>query len=182
MKIRLVNIDLTDQKVVLYCSNEEQETDVEFYIHVFFKGKKIDFSIQRLLNCNPEKTAEVFKINEDFIKDTAKKHLQDAVEKYLKHTSTTMFLCVKEDMQKIYVLNKLQEIKTGLKHLLINWCSNKWRVLDISWSIIKYSQDIYFCDIYATVALPKEECDIFIGSDILTNCGWSKVKFVQQHS
>ena len=176
--------NLFNKEVILYCRNNEQKNNVNFYVNVFFKNAKIDFSVERLLNDTQAEITKVFEANKDFIENTAKKYLQDAVDKYLEDTSTTMFLYTEdENIQKMYVLNQLQETQIGLKRLLIDWYSDKWRVLDISWSVVNFSQNIvgniYSCDVSTTVVLPTEECSISVDSSLITNCGWNKVEKIE---
>lgn len=104
--------------------------------------------------------------------------LQDALEKYLEDTSTTMFLYKGNgDKQRMYVLNPMQELQVDLKKLLIDWYNDKWCVADIKWLSIEYYESCYM---RSTIVMPnKEDRSIPEGSRILTNCGLGEVSEVK---
>lgn len=178
MNIRLVGTDLVHKEVILCCENGRGNTDIDFYVIALFDNNKIDFSIQCTSIYKHAEVLKVFAMEKDFIEKTAKMFFQDALNRCLGDTSTTMlFYKDNGDKEKMYVLNPM--LQTHLKQLLIDWYNDKWCVADIEWSAIEHYG---FCPIRSTVALPKEkDCNILEGFRILTNCGLgeiSKVKFL----
>lgn len=178
MNIRLVATDLAHRKVTLHCQNSGRRGDIDFYTHVLFKDNEINFDAEYIYNHQQIEISKIIETEKDFIEDTAKMCLQDALEKYLEDTSTTMFL-YKEDgnKQRMYVLNPMQELQVDLKKLLIDWYKDKWYVADIEWFAIEYYESCYIRS--TVVMLNKEDCSIPEGSRILTNSGLGEVREVK---
>lgn len=132
MNIELVETDLVRREVILHCQNSGRKGDIDFYAHVLFGDSEVNFDVEYVYNHQRIEISKVIETEKDFIEDTAKMSLQNALEKYLEDTSTTMFLYKGNgDKQRMYVLNPMQELQVDLKKLLIDWYNDKWCVADI---------------------------------------------------